>query len=219
MKLTWPYQILILLIVLGIAAFAASPFIAMKNLANMVKANNAEQWTEQVNTDYLQEYTYKLMDGLLRGKMHLEINSRQKSNIEAMQDFSFSKSVSFRQVTKLVSPKGFSHLVCAEIARFPERPLDDQNGCWKMEGELNWQSPARVEVTYKNPKTGWSTHLYFDRTGLFNWQVVDIAMPVKAMMMQLKQQIISRSHALRVGMHTGVLLRPVTQSVTHCIPP
>ena len=77
------------------------------------------------------------------------------------------------------------------MARFPEYPTQHDSGCWALDGRLHWQSLTRVKVSYKNPESGWLSHLYLKLTGLFYWQAVDIELPVNQMLKQLEQQIVN----------------------------
>lgn len=193
MKLKWPYKLLLVTLLLAGTGFAVSPFIAMYALADSTKDNNTERWKAQVETAQLSEYTSKLLDGLLRVKMSLEMRSKKTDTATAMQDYTFAQSGINRQSRKIVAPKGFAHLLCGEVARYPEYPAQHDSECWALDGQLHWQSLTRVKVSYKNPESGWFSHLYLDRTGLFNWQVVDIELPVEEMIKQLESQLLGNS--------------------------
>ena len=104
-------------------------------------------------------------------------------------DYTFAQSALGRQSSKMATAKGFAFLLCGEAARFPDYPVQHDSGCWALDGQLHWQSLTRVEVSYKNPESGWLSHLYFERTDLFNWQVIDIDLPVEEMLKQFENQL------------------------------
>ena len=111
MNLKWPYKLLLAAILLLSTAFAASPFIAMHDLANAVKENNTEQWQARVKNSTFNEYTRKLLDGLLRARLSLEMQSKNISTVTAMQDYTFAQSAIDRQSRKIVTTKGL-HTCC-----------------------------------------------------------------------------------------------------------
>jgi len=190
MNLKWPYKFLLAAIILLSTAFAASPFIAMQALADAVKENNTELWQARVKSTHLSEYTRKLLDGLLRARLSLELRRKETDTATAMLDYTFAQSAIDRQSKKIVAVNGFAHLLCAEVVRFPEYPAQHDSGCWALDGQLHWQSLTRVKVSYKNPGTGWLSHLYLERTGFFYWQAVGIELPVDEMLKQLEKQIV-----------------------------
>ncbi len=158
-------------------------------MSDAVETKNDQQWQTLVKTDEMKQYTAKLLESYLRVKMSLEMKNHGVDIRTAMQDFSFAMKAVERQSNKIVSPKGFAHLLCGEAARYPAYPAQHDKECWKIDGELQWQSLTQVKVSYKNPESGWLSHLYMQRTGLFNWQAVGLELPVDAMFKQLEKQL------------------------------
>jgi len=191
MKIHWPYQLLFLLFLAFSAILTISPSIAVQTLADAVNTNDKQNWPKLVNQEYLKKYNRALLEGLMRTKMNLDIRSRKVGRATAMQDFTFAMSGINRQADKLSNPQGFKHTLCGEVARFPDLPEKASSDCWAMEGEWHWQSPTLIKVAYKNPSTGWSTHLQLQRQGLFSWQAISIELPINEILEQLETQITS----------------------------
>lgn len=186
-----PYKILLISILLIGGVFASSPYFRVYQLSNAVATKNEQEWQAMVQTDTFKQYTLKLLEGYLRLKLSLEMKNQNISTRTAMDDFTFAMKGIVRQTDKIISTKGFAHLVCGELARFPALPEQHKKECWNLEGKLHWQSPTLIKVSYKNPDSGWISQLYFERTGLFDWTAAGIELPVDKMFKQLKNQMLT----------------------------
>lgn len=188
MCLTWPYKLMIFSILLLAGGFVVSPSIAARALSEAVNQQQAENWRHQVDSNYFQRYSQALMDGFLRAKLALD--SAGEGNLRvAMQDYQFAKTSMLPKATEFAEPNGFAHLVCGEVTLYPELPEHHDQGCWVLDGDVQWHSLDHVSVNYNNPQKNWTSRLQFRRTGLFTWQAVDIDLPVELMLEGFRQQI------------------------------
>lgn len=188
MRLTWSYKVSLCFIVLFFVSFVVSPSIAAHALSVAVVRQESENWRQQVDKDYFHRYSRALMDGFLRAKLALDSNNDEGIRA-AMQDYQFAKTTVLPKAGQFAEPKGFAHLLCGEVTSYPELPEQHDQGCWVLDGDVQWHSLSRISVNYLNPERNWTSRLQFQRIGLFTWQVVDIDLPVESMLERFRLQI------------------------------
>ncbi len=185
----WPYKFFLILLLIGSGAFAFSPFHAATTLSEAVVQNSSEEWEQQVDVEYFKQYGSELFKGILHTKMKMEMHQNPELIADVIQDFQFARDTSKQLLKQLIQPKGFAHLVCGELFRFPAKPAQADKECWVLNGELRWLSMNDVEVAYLNPETGWHSRLHFKRVGLWQWQTVSITLPVEKILERVRIQI------------------------------
>ncbi len=190
MQSKWSYIALLSIFLLIGGVFIISPFVAANALSTAVRDNQTEHWQQQIQADYFKEYSRTLLKGMLRVKLAVESNNPAGVKA-AMQDYQAAKDLVILQADKIVEPKGFAHLLCGEVSRYPEVPEQNKVGCWALDGDVRWQSLTHAVVSYRNPEQGWESHLQLERTGLFSWQAVSIELPIDAMLEQFERQFLA----------------------------
>lgn len=174
-------MLLISLLMAGIV-FSCGPWWALRNINEAVATNNVERWPQLVEHDNFESYTRQVLSGVIKVKMFAHFTHQPKA---AMDEFQHNMKAMPQAVQQLITPKGFSHLLCGELFIEPLAKPAGNTDCWAMDGHLAWQSPVQAKVTFTNPKTHRQSQLTLARTGLFSWQAVALELPVDSMMGQL----------------------------------
>lgn len=177
--MTLPYRILLIFLLLGSVAFCISPWFTLQSINRAVVENDTEHWPELTRQKVLQEYTKKVLIGLLDLKMYSEI---KQNPVESIRDREFGRKQAPQYARKLTAPNGFRNLLCGDLSSTPGNEIRYDNDCWALKGQLRWESLTRARVTYKNPETKWHSSLILERQGLFSWQAVAIELPVEAIL-------------------------------------
>lgn len=173
-----PYRILLGCLLLGASIFSLGPWWTMQSINRAVQEKNTGQWPELVKQSDLQDLAGKMLAGMLDLKMYAEI---EKNPSEALRDNLAGKELIPKTAQILSGPVGIGHLLCGDLRSDPASAIA-VNGCGVLDGELSWESPTRVRVTFTNLDMHWQTSLILARVGLLQWQAVDIDLPVDAIL-------------------------------------
>mgnify|MGYP000214472486 CR=1 FL=1 len=187
-KISWPYQLLAFILLLGIYGFVLQPSLLVDQLKTTLESKEEVQWQKLTIQLEAQKLSKALMEGLLKMKYSVDWNAGQRA--DAMNSYYAGMDQVDGLSTKLAGTEGFKHLLCGELTSFPVVPEDGASDCWLLEGELKWLSPTRVEVSLLNPKMNWHSSLFLEREGLFSWEVAGIELPVEQMLATYQKQLV-----------------------------
>lgn len=180
------YKISIFGFILTAIIFSLSPLLTLHNIREATQSSDKEQWQTLIKTEAIENYVGKLLSGLADIKMYAEI---EQTPAQAMQDNQFAKQQIPRLASKFTDQQGIKHLLCGEITNDPHAKIDNKNQCWDLDGQLSWQSLTQVKVTFNNPETNWRSSLILQRIGLFQWQAIDIELPVDAIIKRFAKSV------------------------------
>lgn len=185
-QLSLPYIFLFLLLVTGVYFFVRQPTILMDELRSSLKSHDEARWQDLIDNAQVPEYSKILMQSLLKMKYHFDWNAGQREDamktyydgVEQLDDLSH----------QFASTKSFPHFICGELVNFSQR-LNNDNGCWQLDGILQWMSPTRVKVLFENPGNGLQSTMTLQRIGLLDWQVEKVDLPVEKIFQQYRKRL------------------------------
>lgn len=176
-QFSWPYQLLVLVLLVGIYGFMRQPAVLVDDLQATLESKNEAEWQKLTEAIGAQETSKSLMQGLLQMKYVADWNAGNRS--DAMNSYYGALELVDELSVKLAGTAGFTHFLCGELASFPTLPEKSLTGCWLLEGDLIWRSPTQVQVSFVNPEQGWQSSLLLERDGLFGWHVADVELPIE----------------------------------------
>ncbi len=188
-QIKWPYALLLLILTALITAVYCSPYINMSNLKLAIDQNDNQRFSRLVNTAQINDYTSQLLNGMIKIKYNMDMENPAIDPRDAMQDYTFARTHIKTRLKKLTSPGKFNELICGNVIETGEH--DSNEDCGSLNGKLEWLSLTQAKIDFKNPATRWSSSLILDRTGLFNWQISEIQLPVNDILQQFEKQILA----------------------------
>jgi hypothetical protein len=186
-KFSWPYQLLMLVFILGLYAFMQQPAAMLASLKTSVDDNNTSQWQSLTAKAELQPYGKALMQGLLKMKYHFDWQAGHRG--DAMTSYYAGEEQLDTLSQQLASPVGFPYLLCGELIGFVEQAQQSTEGCWQLQGEIEWLSPMRVKIAFNNPENNWQSALFLQRHGLFNWELTALELPIERILQHYHLQL------------------------------
>ena len=180
------YKIIFSGFILIIVLFSLSPLFTLQSINKAIDEKDKAQWQTLIKTKVFQESAHKLLIGLADLKMYAEM---KQNPAQAMMDNTFAKQQIPRIAAKFSDMQGIKHLLCGEITNDPHAEITNKQGCWQLDGELSWQSLTRTKITFNNPETNWKTSLILERVGIFQWQAIDIELPVDAIIERFAKSV------------------------------
>lgn len=173
-----PYRIVLIVAILTGVAFVAGPWWTLRQITAASKQDDGEAWRRLVNVEDIRAYTGGFLNALLESKLQLDM---QKSPGEALQAYFEGKGLVEAMSERSIRPEALQQLVCGEVLGDVKKPAELE-GCWALKGDMQWQSPLLVKVTFTHPQHRWQSKLLLLRTGMFTWKLDSIELPVQAIL-------------------------------------
>ncbi len=188
-QIKWPYALLLLVLTALITAVYCSPYITVSNLKLALDQDDEQRFNDIVVASKIRDYTSQLLNGMIRIKYNMDMENPSIDPRDAMQDYTFARSHIQTRLKKLTSTNEFNALVCGNVLDTGNADISEE--CGSLAGQLEWVSLTQAQINFKNPETQWSSSLVLNRTGLFNWQVTEIQLPVNDILQQFENQILA----------------------------
>lgn len=176
-----PYRIVLMVTLLLAAGFAMAPWWTLRQISTASFENDDKAWQRLVNVEDIRNYTGGFLHALFESKLQMDL---QNDPAEALRSYFDGKGQVDFMAERLSRPEALRQLVCGEIFGDVAVPAEPR-GCWALEGEIHWQSPLLVKVTFDHPQNHWQSSLRLLRTGMFSWQVDSIELPAQAILERL----------------------------------
>ena len=187
-QFSWPYQLLMLLLLLAVYGFMRQPAVLLGDLKTTLANKDEMQWQVLTSDAQIQTFSKALMQGLLKMKYAADWESGDRKG--AMDNYYAGQEKLDVLSHKFAGTEGFRHFICGDLTGFLEQPEKSAEGCWQLDGELLWVSPTQVRVYFANPVTGWQSSLLLQRDSLFSWKVAAVELPVEEILAAYQQRLI-----------------------------